>query len=343
MFIVVCGILTFWSIDPGNLVHVYRQVSFLAVGIILLVFVSVVDYRIFKNYSAASLLFFVFSLILLTIVLASKEIRGASSWLYILGLRLEPSEFAKLALVIVLAKYFSQKHVDIYNAKHIFASGLYAGIPIILTLLQPDLGSTLVFVAIWLAMLFFSGIKRSHLMGLAMLLVIVCTFAWFVALKPYQKSRILTFLNPYRDPRGAGYNAIQARTTFGSGRLTGTFFKTGDESLKVLVPEPYTDFTFAAFGQKFGFIGAVALLAALFALVLRILSIIKKTNNNFAKLFGLGFITIIFVHVAINGGMNLGIMPITGIPFPFLSYGGSHLLMLMLGMGVIQSIQLRTA
>ena len=342
IFLVSCGLITFRIINPENQSFFYRQFLFLGIGAVLMIVVSLLDYRIFKNYSAASLIFFLFSLLLLIIVLASKEIRGASSWLNFFGFRLEPSEFAKLALVVVLAKYFSQKHVEIYRAQHIIASALYAGTPIVLTLLQPDLGSTLVFIAIWLGMLLFAGIKRTHLIGLIMMFVVICSLAWLVALKPYQKNRILTFLNPASDPRGSGYNSIQSQTTFGSGRITGTFLKQGDQSLKVLVPEPYTDFTFAAFGQKFGFLGISILFVAFFALVARVISIIRKANNNFAKLFGLGFLTIVFVHLMVNGGMNLGISPITGIPFPFLSYGGSHLIMLFLALGFIQSIRLRT-
>ena len=333
------GIVTFYAIDPSDLSFVYRQSVFIILGLIAIGFIGVFDYRILKNYSAASIAIYIFSLLLLLLVLATKEIRGASSWLTFFGLRVEPSEFAKLALVVLLAKYFSQKHVEIYRFHHIIASALYAFIPAGLTLLQPDLGSMLIFVAVWFAMLLFSGIKRTHFLALLMIGVIVVTSSWAFVLKPYQKDRIISFANPYLDPQGRGYNTIQARTTLGSGQWFGTYFTEKREMIPVLVPEPYTDFTFAAFGQKFGYIGILALLALVAGLMIRIGSIASKTKNNFAKLYSLGFLTIIGVHVVINGGMNLGLMPITGIPFPFLSHGGSHLMMLMLGLGLMESIK----
>jgi rod shape determining protein RodA len=340
--IVVLGIVTFWGIGAKSSFFVQRQIIFLIPGIGIMIAVSFLDYRILKNFSSASIALYLIAIILLLFALASREIRGVSSWIIFKNLTFEPSEFAKLAVLILLAKYFSQKHVEIYRAHHLLASGLYVSIPAVLTLIQPDLGSMLVFVVLWLTILLFAGIKRKHLLIILMIGAITCSISWLFALKPYQKDRIASFVNPYLDPRGSGYNALQARIAIGSGQLWGTIFAKQRSSFTILVPEPYGDFAFSIFARKFGFIG-VGVLFSLFAILMfRIGSIAAKTDNNFAKLFSLGFLVIVFTHIFINAGMNLGILPITGIPFSFLSYGGSHLVTLMIGLGIIQSIKINS-
>ncbi len=339
--IMILAMLTFYQAEAkwGHIVE--KQFYFILIGIGLTLAVSLFDYRIFKNYSIASIIPYVISIVLLLVTFISLPVHGSKSWIFLAGTGFQPSEFAKLVLLILLAKYFSQKHVEIYRAHHILASGVYAGVPAILTLFQPDFGSMMIFVALWLGMLFFAGIKRKHLLAILMIGVVAMSFAWFLVFKPYQRDRIISFANPYIDPRGIGYNTIQAQTTFGSGQVSGVFFNRGDQKISVLVPEPYTDFAFATYGQKFGLIGVFLLISLIIALIFRIGSIVLKTNNNFSKLFGLGLITIITVHVFMNAGMNLGILPITGIPFSFLSYGGSHLITLMIGLGLVESIKLR--
>ena len=335
------GLATFYAMGPDSHKVFVRQAGLIGIGILVLIIISNIDYRIFKNNTIPVVGFYVVSLIALFMTLAEREIRGASSWLEFGGFRFEPSEFTKLALLILLAKYFSQKHVEISRTKHIIVSGIYVGIPTILTLLQPDLGSVIVYIVIWIVMLFAAGIQRKHLLAILMLGVIISSFGWFFALKPYQKARIVTFINPYLDSHGTGYNTIQSRITFGSGRLTGTYFSKERRDIPVFVPEPYTDFTFSTLAQKFGLIGVLSFLTFVIILFTRIGSITSNAQNNFAKLFGIGFMTIIGIHILINGGMNVGILPITGIPFPFLSHGGSHLVMLMTGLGIVQSIRLR--
>ncbi len=338
--LVFFGIATFYGIGSRSGEFITRQLIFLGIGIVVMVLVSLFDYRILKNSSAASIGIYLTSIFLLLLALASREIRGVSSWIAFGGFTFEPAEIAKLALLILLAKYFSQKHVEIYRTHHILASGVYALIPAALTFIQPDLGSVVVLVILWMAMLLFAGIKRRHLLIILMTGLVASSMAWFLVLRPYQKIRVQSFLNPYLDPRGSGYNTLQAQTTFGSGQLFGVVFDKKNNSSTVSVPEPYNDFAFATFARKFGFAGVLALLSLLVILMLRIGSIATKTHNNFAKLFSLGFMTIVFTHVFINGGVNLGVLPITGIPFSFLSYGGSHLVTLMIGLGIIQNIRM---
>ena len=340
--IVGLGIASFYNIGPRAPDFMKRQAVFLAIGIAIMLAVSFFDYRIFKNFSLASIVLYLIAVVLLLLALASQEIRGVSSWIIFKNFTFEPAELAKLSLIILLAKYFSQKHVEIYHARHILASAVYALIPAAFTFTQPDLGSVIVLIFIWLAMLLFSGIKRNHLLVILMVGTIIATLSWFAVLKPYQKDRLASFINPYLDPRGSGYNVLQAKTTIGSGQWFGVAFDK-KASQRALVPEPYNDFAFANFARKFGFAGIIALIILLLLLMFRIGSIAARIDNNFAKLFSLGFLTLIFAHVSINAGVNLGLLPITGIPFSFLSYGGSHLVTLMMGLGIIQNIHISSS
>lgn len=340
--IVFMGIFSFYQSGARATYLMQKQTIFALVGLTVMIGVSFVDYRIFRNYSSASIILYIISIILLIVALGFGKVRGASSWIFIGSVGFQPSEFAKLALVILLAKYFSQKHVEIYRTPHLIASAAYTALPATLTLLQPDFGSTVVFAVIWVAMLIFAGIKRKHLTAILMIGLISISFSWFVLFKQYQKDRIISFINPYLDPQGIGYNIIQAQTTFGSGGVWGTFISGNTKELSVLVPEQYTDFAFAAFGQKFGLAGVVMLFVLFLILLNRVGSIAFRLTNNFAKLFSLGLITIISVHVILNAGMNLGALPITGLPFTFLSYGGSHLITVLIGLGLVLSIKVRS-
>lgn len=354
LFFVVLALIglsfaTFYHIGSSASGIVGRQLILLAIGIVLLGSFAVFDYRVFKNYSATSVVFYLVTVLLLAGVLFSEKIRGVSSWFSIGGFSFEPSELAKLAVIILLAKYFSQKHADIYDFRHIIASGTYVLIPTFLVFIQPDLGSAMVFLMVWVVMLLASGIKRKHFLIILVVGLLVASIAWLAILKPYQRTRITTFLDPYLDPRGEGYSLIQSRTTVGSGKIFGTLFQRNSGAqegnklpIPVLVPEPYTDFTFAMFAQRFGLVGIILLMTLFALLIVRIRSIVLLANNNFSKLFAIGFFTFIMTHVFINAGMNIGLLPITGIPFSFLSYGGSHLMTLMLGLGIIESIKLHS-
>lgn len=340
--IVLLGIISFAGINDraGHIIE--RQLLFLGLGITVMLGVSMADYRIFKHNNSAALLIYGLSIVFLTIVFASSRVRGINGWIVFFNdYQFQPSEFAKLALLILLAKYFSQKHVHIYRIQHIVVSGIYAFIPAGLTFLQPDFGSMTVFVLLWLAMLLFSGMRIKHLVYLGLLVAVASLIAWFFVFEPYQKNRIVAFINPYADARGIGYNTIQSEATVGSGRVIGSMFDRS-RSLVVLVPEAYTDFAFAAFAQKFGLVGVASMLALFGLLFWRMARIASRATNNFARLFILGFSIVIFVHFAINMGMNLGLLPITGIPLSFLSSGGSHLITLMIGLGIVQSIKIYT-
>jgi rod shape determining protein RodA len=329
------GLTTLYGIgrDPS---FFNKQAVFAGLGLALMLIVARFDYRIFKNNSFLTLVVYCFSLGLLVYALMHESIRGSSGWILFGNFQFEPAELAKLGLIILLAKYFSQKHVEIYSFKHIIASGVYFGIPAVLIFKQPDIGSVAVLGLVWLAILFVSGVKRRHLFAIFMIVVVVGTFSWFVLLRPYQQSRLLNFLNPEADPYGGGFSVLQSKIAIGAGGLTGG---EGTQTELGLVVEPYTDFTFSVFAERFGFAGVMILFGLLGLMFWRMIRIAQLAENNFAKLFSAGLLTMVFSHVLINGGMNLGVLPPTGIPFSFLSYGGSHFVVLMLGFGILQSIK----
>jgi rod shape determining protein RodA len=238
-----------------------------------------------------------------------------------------------------LAKYFSRRHIEIANIKHILISASYAIIPAVLIFFQPDFGSTMIIFAIWLGMMMVSGIGKKHLLMVFLIGLILFSIGWFFVLKPYQQQRVLTFLHPLKDPQGAGYNALQSMIAVGSGQILGKGIGYGTQSRLEFLPEHQTDFIFAAFSEEWGFAG-VSLIFILFGIaVWRILKNASSGQSNFERLFGIGMAILIVSHALIHIGMNIGLLPITGIPLPFMSYGGSNLLTVFAGLGILMGMR----
>jgi rod shape determining protein RodA len=248
-------------------------------------------------------------------------------------------EFVKLALIIALAKYFSRRHTEIRNVRHIFISGGYAAIVFVLVALQPDFGSAIIIFAIWLGMVLISGISRWHLA--AVFLVGLAAFGglWLFGFQPYQKERILTFIHPLADIHGAGYNAYQSTVAVGSGELFGKGIGYGTQSKLRFLPEYQTDFIFAAFAEEWGLIGILIIFALYSALFLRIIFVASRGASNFETLFALGILFYFLAHFTIHVGINMGLLPVTGTTIPFMSYGGSHLIVEFLALGMLSGMQ----
>ena len=333
------SIINIYGIDGAQSPFLLRQVIYSLGGIGIMVAVSLFDYRYLKNNSAPALILMGIALVLLLLTFTSQSIRGTNAWIIVGGFTLEPSELAKIALIIVLAKYFSQRHIHINQFRHVVISGFYFGLPMGIVLNQPDLGSGIILTAIWLGMLLAAGINKRHLFALAIAGVLVSYFAWLFLLAPYQKARIATFINPEADPRGTGYNLIQSKIAIGSGFWFGNGIGKGSQSRLGFLPEPHNDFVFAAAVEQFGFIGAGGILGLMFFIAYKILDIGSRASNNFGRLFSIGMAIFIFAHVFVSASVNTGIMPVTGIPFSLLSYGGSHMLAIMAGLGLLQSIK----
>jgi len=335
VFLLLCfGLSAIYSTSPNNF---YRQAIFAFIGLILLFFISRLNYHNLKNYT---LLLYCLTIILLILVLIfGHKIRGASSWFNFSQFGFQPVELTKLVMIIVLARYFAKHSYDIRKWRTIIISAVYLALPVGFILAQPDLGSALVIITIWLGISLMAGIKISHLAIIFLILIIIASASWFFLLKDYQKSRFLVFLNPALDPLGRGYNVIQSIIAVGSGRFLGKGLGYGSQSQLNFLPEQHTDFIFAAIAEELGFVGVFFIIALFGLFFFRCFRILFKTDDNFGRFLILGLIIYLFTHIFINIGMNIGLLPITGIPLPLLSYGGSNLLVTLIAIGILQSIR----
>lgn len=335
------SIITLYSIAPDTATPplYQKQILFVGLGFFLMLGMSVIDYRMW-NHSRIIFGMYAISLLSLAVVFfLGHEVRGAQSWFRIGPFSIEPIEFVKITLILLFAKYFSHRHIEIARPIHLVISGLYLALPIGFVLLQPDFGSTIVLISIWVGMILIAEAKLRHLALLWLVGIFIFSFAWFFVFKDYQRDRILTFINPAYDLRGAGYNALQAKIAIGSGGMWGKGIGGGTQAQFGFLPEAQTDFIFAAFSEEHGFLGAT-LLFVLFGMILsRILKIIEKARDNFARLIGIGAFFSLLIQLFINIGMNSGLFPVTGIPLPLMSYGGSSLLATFTVLGLVESIK----
>ena len=334
------GLLTIYSIDESS-DFFKRQLIWGVVGITVFFLMGIVDYRIFKDYSFAVIFPYIIIIALLVLLLAVNfKIRGAASWFRIVNLNFQPAEFAKLILVFLLAKYFSIRHIEMYKIKHIIISGIYVGIPGFLIFMQPDLGMATILFILWFGIIMITGIKPYHFGIILGSGAIAAATGWFFILKDYQKARILFYLRPDIDPLGHGYNLIQSLTSIGSAGFWGKGLGRGSQARFGFLPEAHTDFIFASFAEEWGGLGTIFLMLLLGFIMYRMIKIFLSSPNNFARLCVTGICLIIFSQTAINIGMNAGFFPITGLTFPFLSYGGSSLLASFMAMGCLESIRI---
>ncbi len=328
------------SLSFSDFVYVKKQALwlFLSFGAMLLI-VFFGDWRFLKDNKFASFYIFIFSATLLLGALLSTPVRGVRGWINFGLFSIQPAEFIKLALIVVLAKYFSKYHVEIWRLRHIFISAIYFLIPAFLLLFQPDLGSIIILFLIWFFVIIISGIKPKHFLGSLVVMLAILIFAWIYVLAPYQKDRISGFLFPENDPLGAGYQIAQSKISVGSGGLFGRGISKGIQTQYGFLPERHTDFIFASIVEEWGFLGAVIIIFLYFIFFIGLYNVGKRAKNNFSAFFILGYAIMILAQIFINVGGNLGILPITGISLPFLSYGGSNLLVNFLGLGIIINMQ----
>ncbi len=315
-----------------------KQLLWFGVGIILLIAFAFLDVRFLRDsrYVVAA---YLSSLALLVLVLfLGKTVKGAKSWFDFGGFSFQPTDFVKILVIVVLAKYFSRRHIAIAQFKHLFISALYALVPIALIMLQPDFGSAMIVALLWLGMALVAGISKKHILIVLSAIVVVFSISWLFLFKPYQKSRIISFVDPMSDIRGAGYNAYQSVIAVGSGGVLGKGLGYGTQSRLNFLPEYQTDFVFAAFSEEWGFLGSILIIFCFSFLLWRIKVHAQHGASNFETLFCVGYFIFLFGHLLVNVGMNIGIMPVTGIPLPFMSYGGSHILAEMIGLGIVLSM-----
>lgn len=339
LFLITSSLVTIYSLslsDENSLNIFHKQIIFFVLSLPFFIFFSFYDYRNWKLYSG---IFYIASLVLLTLVLLiGKNIRGTSSWFDLGFFNFQPVEIVKIFVIIILAKYFSKNIKSITGFKDIFLSFLYIMIPVFLTIRQPDFGSAAVILVIWFGMLMMTNINKKTIAAI-LVMIAACSFVgWNFLLKDYQKERVEVFLDPQKDALGSGYNIIQSMVAVGSGGIKGKGLGYGSQSQLNFLPEKHNDFIFAVIAEENGFLGALIIVLIYGFLFYRMGIIAKESKDYFGWFLTNGIIIMFFFQVLINIGMNIGIIPIAGISLPFLSYGGSFIVVSMIALGIVQNI-----
>lgn len=334
------GLLALYSLSSAGEGTDYfsRQAFFAGLGLGVMFFAASLDYRHIAKYSTA--IYFLSIAVLLLVLLFGTTVRGTAGWISFGVFQVQPVELAKVALIIFLASFISQKKSELGEWTRVIASLILSAGLIFLVLRQPDLGSSLVLAAIWGGMILASGLRLKHLLVLGLLGAGLVAGSWFT-LADYQKARIQTFIHPEADPQGSGYNVLQAMVAVGSGGLTGKGVGHGSQSQLNFLPEKHTDFIFAVVSEELGFIGAIFVIGLYLVLLYRVRCIGREAGDNFGYLVAVGTLVMLFVQIMINIGMNIGLLPVTGLPAPLLSYGGSSLLSVCLSLGLLLGIYRR--
>jgi rod shape determining protein RodA len=316
-----------------------RQGIFAAIGLFGMFALALYDYRNLKKITPW--LYLAIVLALMGVYFFGPAIRGSARWIDLGFFRLQPAEFAKLAMVIIMAKFLDQQGERMKSFRYIILSAIYLAVPMILILIEPDLGSSLVVFAIWAGMLMFSKINKKHMAILFVSFLVIAVASWFLVVQDYQKQRVYTFLDPNIDPQGQGYNVLQSIIAVGSGQLWGRGVGRGLQSQLDFLPERQTDFIFASTAEELGFLGSIVILSLFLIMFWRMIKTCQSARDNFGMYLSLGMFIMLLTQVVINIGMNVGIMPVTGIPLPLLSLGGSSLITTLLSLGIVQSIVAR--
>jgi len=331
------GLATMYSYQGDN-AYFNRQLIWVGLAVLAFVLVLIPDYRFFKvgNTTFFAYLTIITSLILVLFI--GEITMGAQSRFNLGFFSLQPSDPAKLILIIVLAKYFAKRHELIGDFRHIIISGIYAFSIFGLVFIQPDFGTAIILFFIWFGMILVAGIKVRHLAVVFLFGAVIFGGMWQFAFQDYQKERIMTFLDPLADIQGAGYNAYQSTVAVGSGQLYGKGIGYGTQSKLLFLPEYETDFIFAAFAEEWGMLGVVFLFSCFGVVIWRLLYHAVNGASNFEILFAAGVAILFISHFFVHIGMNIGLLPVTGTTVPFLSYGGSHLITEFVAVGMVLSM-----
>ena len=340
--ILILGIVSMfamYSTAGGNFdYHTKSHIIRFSIFFIFFIFISFFNIRLWHETSFIIYLFFF--LLLLGVKYFGITSSGSQRWINFYFMNLQPSELMKVGLILFLAKYYHRiPNNEVNRIKFLFTPIVAMTAPVLLVVSQPDLGTSILIAAGGISVAWLAGVKIKFFAYLSILFISLTPIA-ISFLKPYQKERILTFLNPDRDPLGAGYQIIQSKIAIGSGGLFGKGFLNGSQSYLDFLPEKHTDFIFTLFSEEFGFFGSVFILLLYILIISRIIKIGNNTRSNFGKLYCYGFATAFFTYVVVNMGMVLGLLPIVGAPLPIMSYGGSSMLAIMFGLGVVMSCKI---
>lgn len=336
MLIVGLTLLYSTTIGSGSTGIFWRQVLFAAFGLAGFFFLSFFNFQTLAKTNR--IMYVVFVLLLIYLLVFGVHVKGSSRWIDLGLFNFQVAEFVKISIILGLARLLSLRRGEINSWKNIIWSFLYAFVPAALVLLEPDLGSTIVILGIWLGVILISPIKKKYIAGILLTAVLLTGLSFRFVLKPFQRDRVKVFINPSLDPQGKGYNVRQAAIAIGSGELFGRGLGKGVQSQHRFLPERQTDFIFAASAEEIGFVGSGALLLLYFFLLFRLFKIIRGARDDLGMYVAAGIFFFFLVHIAVNIGMNLGLLPVTGIPLPFLSAGGSNLIVALAVLGIAQNI-----
>ena len=339
ILLAIISLLVMYSTDGGEILfHTKSHFAKLFTFFLLMLVISFLNIKIW--HVASYFVYFIILILLIWVSIHGIKVSGSQRWINLYFIVLQPSELMKIGVILCLAKYYHRLKIDNVNSfTSIFIAITIILIPIILVLSQPDLGTSILIASSGLIILWLGGVKVKYFVISFVTFLISLPFI-ISFLKPYQKLRILTFLDPERDPLGAGYQIIQSKIAIGSGGLDGKGFLKGTQSYLDFLPEKHTDFIFTLFSEEFGFLGSVGLLILYGIIIIRIIRIGAISRSNFAKLFCFGFAFAIFIYIVVNLSMVLGLLPIVGSPLPIMSYGGSSMLATMIGFGIVLSAKI---
>jgi rod shape determining protein RodA len=309
------------------------------IGLCAMVFSFLFNYKLLDRWSQP--IYVICVLMLISVLVFGKYVGGSRRWLIFGPISIQPSELVKISIIAILAHYFSKDaYTRGFTLRELIRPFILTMIPIVLIVRQPDLGTAMLIVLIAAAMTIFVKIERRSLIYLIVTSGVIVPLIWFF-LKPYQKQRILVFLDPDRDPLGAGYHIIQSKIAIGSGMISGKGYLKGTQNALSFLPEEHTDFIFSVLAEEWGFIGSIVLIVFFFVLIFWGLNVALKCREPFGTILSVGITSMIFWQVLINIGMSMGLMPVVGVPLPFVSYGGSSVLTTAIGIGLLLNVSMR--
>jgi rod shape determining protein RodA len=324
------------SLGEGSLQIFYRQLVYAGGGIIVFILIANYNYQLLSKHNRIAYVVLILALIYL--ILFGDPIRGSARWIDLGFFQLQPAELAKVIVLIGLARWLSVKRGQINSWRNFFTTFLYAAIPAVLIFLEPDLGSSSIVMAVWFGMILISSLKKSYILIFMAVAIVFAGFSWQFLAHDYQKERVEVFLQPDKDPRGKGYNVRQAIIAVGSGQWFGRGLGQGVQSGLKFLPEKHTDFVFAASSEEIGLVGSGSLLVLFYILFVRLIKIMKRARDDLSAYIIGGILFLFASQAVINIGMNIGLLPVTGIPLPLITFGGSSMLVTAIALGIAQNI-----
>jgi rod shape determining protein RodA len=341
LFICALGVMEIYSATYATKfagAHV-KQIYWVIGGVVVMFLLSLVNYHVLLGNAHWMYVAAVASLIAVRIF--GKKYLGARRWIQIGGNHFQPSEWVKLILILAVAKYFAEDRSNEASGSDIVKVGLLVGLPFLMVLAQPDLGTALTYLPVAIMGFFLGGMKVKHAGIILLCMALVMPVAWFKVLKPYQRDRLTSFMDPESDPQKKGYQVLQSLVAVGSGGLTGKGIRKGSQTQGSFLPIPQTDFIFAAFSEERGFLGAIFLLLLYFIVLMRLIHDAQTAPDRAGTFIVMGVVAVLAFHILVNVGMVVGFMPVTGIPLPLMSYGGSSVLFMFLAIGIVMNVRMR--